>query len=198
MPLTLRPKVVALIAYLALEGRDVPRRDIARLLFPEAEQPRAVLRWHLAQVRSMAPSPIARHLKATRDSAALRISTDVALFRRNAQVISRRPGTRGAPRALALYRDDLVAGLAVSASAEFDNWLYVAQEVPVAHEDGLDAGGVIERIENAPGVTTRHPGHKLDAGFLEHSNDGVRDVRTRFRPPPFAGVASRRSRSSRR
>lgn len=34
----------------------------------------------------------------------------------------------GAARALALYRDDLVAGLAVSATAEFDNWLYVAQE----------------------------------------------------------------------
>jgi len=33
-----------------------------------------------------------------------------------------------AARSLALYRGDFVAGLTVSASAEFDNWLYVAQE----------------------------------------------------------------------
>jgi pimeloyl-ACP methyl ester carboxylesterase len=44
------------------------------------------------------------------------------------QVVSRRPETPGAARALALYRGDLVAGLTVSAAAEFDNWLYVAQE----------------------------------------------------------------------
>lgn len=128
VPLSLRPKAVALIAYLALEGREVRRRDVARLLFPEAEEPLAVLRWHLAHVRSMAPSLIARHLRATREGVALPIPTDVTLFRRNAQVICRRPGTPGAARALALYRDDLVAGLAISATAEFDNWLYVAQE----------------------------------------------------------------------
>jgi pimeloyl-ACP methyl ester carboxylesterase/DNA-binding SARP family transcriptional activator len=127
-PLSLRPKAVALIAYLALDGREVRRRDVARLLFPEAEEPLAVLRWHLAHVRSTAPSLIARHLRATREDVALQIPTDVALFRRNAQVICRRPGTPGAARALTLYRDDLVAGLNVSATADFDNWLYVAQE----------------------------------------------------------------------
>ena len=127
-PLSLRPKAVALIAYLALEVREVRRRDVARLLFPEAEEPLAVLRWHLSHVRSSAPSFIARHLKATREDVALEIPTDVALFRRNAQVICRRPGAPGAARALALYRDDLVAGLTVSATADFDNWLYVAQE----------------------------------------------------------------------
>src|SRR6266508_1178427 len=72
-PLGLRPKAVALIAYLALEGREVRRRDVARLLFPEAEEPLAVLRWHLAHVRSIAPSLIARHLRATREGVALPI-----------------------------------------------------------------------------------------------------------------------------
>src|SRR2546427_7033224 len=128
VPLSLRPKAVALIAYLALEGREIRRREVARLLFPEAEEPLAVLRWHLAHVRSMAPSLIVRHLRATREGVALPIPTDVTLFRRNAQVICRRPGTPEAARALALYRDDLVAGLAVSATAQFDNWLYVAHE----------------------------------------------------------------------
>jgi pimeloyl-ACP methyl ester carboxylesterase/DNA-binding SARP family transcriptional activator len=127
-PLRLRPKAIALIAYLALEGREVRRRDVARLLFPEAEEPLAVLRWHLAHTRSAAPSFVTRHLQATRDGVALAIPTDVALFRRSAPVICQRPETPGATRALALYRDDLVAGLAVSATAEFDNWLYVIQE----------------------------------------------------------------------
>jgi pimeloyl-ACP methyl ester carboxylesterase/DNA-binding SARP family transcriptional activator len=128
VPLRLRPKAVALIAYLALEGREVQRRDVARLLFPEAEAPLASLRWHLAHLRSIAPCLITRHLRATREAVALPIPTDVTLFRRNAQVICREPETPGACRALAMYRDDLVAGLAVSATAEFDNWLYVAQE----------------------------------------------------------------------
>lgn len=127
-PLSLRPKAIALIAYLALEGKEAPRRDVARLLFPEAEEPLAVLRWHLSHLRSMAPPSITRRLRATRDGVALAIQTDVALFRTGAPVICRRPATPGAARVLALYRDDLVAGLSVSAAAEFDNWLYVFQE----------------------------------------------------------------------
>jgi DNA-binding SARP family transcriptional activator len=127
-PLKLRPKAVAVIAYLALEDREVQRRDLARLLFPDAEAPLATLRWHLAHVRSSAPSFITRHLSATRETVSLTIPTDVTLFRINAQLICRQPGMPGACGALAMYRDDLIAGLAVSATAEFDNWLYVAQE----------------------------------------------------------------------
>jgi pimeloyl-ACP methyl ester carboxylesterase/DNA-binding SARP family transcriptional activator len=126
--LKLRPKAVALVAYLALAGTEVSRRELARLLFPEAEEPLGVLRWHLVHVRNAAPSFVARRLRATRDVVALSIPTDVALFRAGMQVVSRRPETPGAARALALYRGDLLAGLTVSAAAEFDNWLYVAQE----------------------------------------------------------------------
>lgn len=127
-PLSLRPKAIALIAFLALEGKEIARRDLARLLFPEAEEPLAVLRWHLSHLRSKAPSLIARRLRATRDGVALAIPTDVGLFRTGVPIICRRPATPGADRVLALYRDDLVAGLSVSAAAEFDNWLYVLQE----------------------------------------------------------------------
>jgi pimeloyl-ACP methyl ester carboxylesterase/DNA-binding SARP family transcriptional activator len=119
---------MALVAYLALENREALRHDIARLLFPASEEPLAALRWHLAHVRSAGPTVISRALRAGRDRLALSIPTDVAVFRRSAQVICGRPGTPGAWPALALYRDDLLAGLRVSATAEFDNWLYVAQE----------------------------------------------------------------------
>jgi pimeloyl-ACP methyl ester carboxylesterase/DNA-binding SARP family transcriptional activator len=127
-PLALRPKALALLTYLAVTGGEVTRRDAARLLFPEAEGPRAALRWHLAHLRSSAPASIARRLRTTRDGLALPITTDVAAFRAGADVICRRPATPGAAEILALYRDDLVAGLSVATTAEFDNWLYVEQE----------------------------------------------------------------------
>jgi pimeloyl-ACP methyl ester carboxylesterase/DNA-binding SARP family transcriptional activator len=128
VPLALRPKAVALITYLALTGGDVSRHDAARLLFPQADGPRAALRWHLAHLRSAAPTPLVRRLRTTRDALMLAMPTDVALFGQAAAAICRCPATPGATRALGLYRADLVAGLAVSTTAEFDNWLYVAQE----------------------------------------------------------------------
>ena len=127
-PLALRPKAVALLMYLAMADGEVGRHDLARLLFPEAEEPLATLRWHLAFLRGAAPPFITRRLHATRGRLALSIPTDVALFRRGTATVCRHPGTPEAADVLALYRDDLVAGLAVSTSAEFDNWLYVAQE----------------------------------------------------------------------
>jgi pimeloyl-ACP methyl ester carboxylesterase/DNA-binding SARP family transcriptional activator len=126
--LKLRPKAVALVAYLALAGVEVSRRELARLLFPEAEEPLGVLRWHLAHVRTAAPPFVARCLRATRDGVALVIPTDVEFFRAGMRLVSRHPEAPGAARALGFYRGDLVAGLSVSGSAEFDNWLYVAQE----------------------------------------------------------------------
>ena len=127
-PLVLRPKAIALVAYLALAKGAVARSELARLLFPDAEAPLATLRWHLAHVRSHGPVFIARALRTTRERVALTVHTDVALFRTGAAALCRRSSVRGAARALSLYRGDLVAGLTVSASADFDNWLYVEQE----------------------------------------------------------------------
>jgi pimeloyl-ACP methyl ester carboxylesterase/DNA-binding SARP family transcriptional activator len=127
-PLTLRPKAVALVAYLAMAKGAVLRSELSRLLFPDAEAPLAALRWHLTHVRRAAPSFVARGLITTRDSLTLSVRTDVAVFRGSIDALCAHPGARSGARTLALYRGDLVAGLTVSASAEFDNWLYVEQE----------------------------------------------------------------------
>ena len=127
-PIALRPKALAMLAYLALADGPVDRREVARILFPQAEGPLAALRWHLTHIRAAAPARIARRLQATRDTIALTIPTDAALFRQGAAVVIRRPAAPAAPRILDLYRGDLMAGLAVSTTAEFDNWLYVTQE----------------------------------------------------------------------
>jgi pimeloyl-ACP methyl ester carboxylesterase/DNA-binding SARP family transcriptional activator len=127
-PLALRPKALALLAYLALTERPLARREAARLFFPEAEDPMAVLRWHLTHLRSAAPPLIAERLRATRDDIALSVPTDVTSFRQGADRVCASPEVPDAPGILGLYRDDLLAGIAVSAAADFDNWLYVERE----------------------------------------------------------------------
>ncbi len=61
-PLVLRPKALAVLAYLALTERAVSRRDLATLVFPEAEEPLAALRWHLHHLRATGPGFIATNL----------------------------------------------------------------------------------------------------------------------------------------
>lgn len=127
-PLTLRPKAVALLAYLALTNRVVERRELARLLFPGVEEPLASLRWHLNHLRAAALDSVTDTLTVTRKTVALSIQTDVARFLLGAATIVAHPDIADASDILALYRDDLLTGLAVSTSADFDNWLYVEQE----------------------------------------------------------------------
>jgi pimeloyl-ACP methyl ester carboxylesterase/DNA-binding SARP family transcriptional activator len=125
--LALPPKALALLAYLALIGQAVDRQTLAQRLFPAAEDPRATLRWHLSRLRAAVPAA-AVALSTSRDSVALAIPTDVALFRHGAERVCRGPDSLEASAVLALYRGDLLAGLAVSATADFDDWLYVEQE----------------------------------------------------------------------
>jgi DNA-binding SARP family transcriptional activator len=127
-PVLLQPKALALLAYLALNERKIGRYDLAHLLFPETAEPRAVLRWHLNHIRSAAPDCIGRALQATRDHISLSIPTDVMQFRLRAERIMHAPAPSDAHQLLALYRDDLLPGLAISATADFDTWLYIEQE----------------------------------------------------------------------
>jgi len=127
-PLRLRPKCLALLAYLAITGREVPRGELARLLFPEATAPLNVLRWHLNQLRATAPQGVVEALAASRQSLRYGGPTDLVSFRVGAKAVLKDTATVDARQTLALYRGDLVTGLTVSASAEFETWLYVEQE----------------------------------------------------------------------
>src|SRR5206468_8953919 len=46
----------------------------------------------------------------------------------------------------------------------------------VAHEDRLDLARVVERVEDAAGVAAGHAEDELDAGLLEHLDQGVGNV----------------------
>jgi DNA-binding SARP family transcriptional activator len=171
-PLKLRPKALALLVRVALEG-SASRADLADLIFPEAEAPRAALRWHLNYLRAQLPEPVRNHLVITPEHVALDGLTDVEVFRRGAKRILATPDDPEAAGVLALYRGDLCAGLTVSASAVFDTWLYVMQEslrrvfrqatVAVARQTlaAGDPGPVIEPLARLVSVDPYYEeGHK--------------------------------------
>jgi pimeloyl-ACP methyl ester carboxylesterase/DNA-binding SARP family transcriptional activator len=126
-PLKLRPKALALLVRVALEGSG-SRAELADLIFGAAEDPRGALRWHLSYLRAELPESVRMHLDITAERVALDAPTDVEAFERGAKRLVELSDDPQAADVLALYRGDLCAGLTVSASAVFDTWLYVQQE----------------------------------------------------------------------
>lgn len=127
-PLGLRPKELALLARLSLAEGPITRAELAELIFPEADDPRGALRWHLSHLRTKLPESLRGGVRAESDSLRVEVPTDVAAFRSGAARVRDRSGNPDDREVLALYRGDLCAGLAVSASPAFDTWLYVEQE----------------------------------------------------------------------
>lgn len=126
--LRLRPKEWALLARVALAGGTVQRSELAELLVPEADDPRRALRWHLNALRAKLPPEFAAGFWVDARSIGLNVPTDVAAFLSGVTELLDGEGSLSAPDVLKLYRGDLCQGLSVSASPEFDVWLYVEQE----------------------------------------------------------------------
>jgi pimeloyl-ACP methyl ester carboxylesterase/DNA-binding SARP family transcriptional activator len=189
-PIALQPKGLALLAYLALAGGPVPRHELADLLFPGAADPRATLRWHLSHLKAGTPPELGDSLRATREAVALAVPTDVALFSRLVAggVDGHDPGA-----ALPLFAGDLLAGLTVSASADFDDWLYVQQEAARrlfrqavvsavrrarATSSAVDLSGPLARLVSVDPYFEE--GHRLLIGALEAGGRSV-DAAAAFR-----------------
>jgi DNA-binding SARP family transcriptional activator len=122
--LELRPKALALLAYLAVVEEPQPRGRLADLLFPRAANPRDSLRWYLSYLRRHVPGVFV----SDRMSVSARVATDVAAFRRSAASVLDGCSLPEASETLALYRGGLCEGLVPDASAEFGNWLYVQDD----------------------------------------------------------------------
>lgn len=125
--LQLRPKALGLLARLALAPGTLERAELAQLLFGDSDKPRAGLRWHVNYLRSALPAPLLDALHVSSAAIGLDVETDVAEFAGAVARICADPKP-GDTALLALYRDDLCAGLTVSAPAAFDTWLYVEQD----------------------------------------------------------------------
>jgi pimeloyl-ACP methyl ester carboxylesterase/DNA-binding SARP family transcriptional activator len=140
--LRLQPKALALLARLAVGGEWLTRAELARLLFPDAEDPRRALRWHFSYLHSHLPDVLRADLTVSPSEACWVGDTDVAAFKREAAYffkttnvptdsaasLTMRESAEDAARTLRRYRGDLCHGLVVSASPDFDEWLYVEQE----------------------------------------------------------------------
>lgn len=127
-PLGLRPKALALLARLALAEAPMQRSELANLLFSEAADPRASLRWHLNHLRSGLPETLRACIGTEGDTISLDAPTDAKVFALNATSVANEPDRKDALEILALYRGDLCAELLVDASPVYDSWLYTEQE----------------------------------------------------------------------
>lgn len=129
-------KLRALVAYLALAGRDVSRERLGELFWDQADDPRGELRWALSKLRGVLDGP--PPLRATPGVSIVRVAGESVQFdlrgvRVDALHVATavRSGLDRCPiealRALdRLADDDLLPGLALDGCAAWDGWL-VAQ-----------------------------------------------------------------------
>src|SRR5918998_2143212 len=145
-------KAIALLAYLAVTRRRHARDALAGLLWPEYNQrrARAALRRTLS---SLARARAGGWLEVDRESVELnreRVWVDVDRFR---ELLAEcrthsHPETEVCPHclsllseAVALYRDDFLAGFALRDSATFDDWQFFQGE-----ELRRELAGALERL----------------------------------------------------
>jgi len=116
-------KVRAMLAYLALTQRAVPRQRLCALLWESAGDPRGELRWHLSKLRGAIGAE-----QITLDDDCVRLdvpqgSVDACEVQR---AIQKGIGTVTLPRAeelLALFAGEFLDGLEIDRCPEFTGWL---------------------------------------------------------------------------
>jgi DNA-binding SARP family transcriptional activator/tetratricopeptide (TPR) repeat protein len=143
-------KATALLALLAVTGREHSREQLADLLWPEADSVKG--RASLRRTLSVTAAVMGDGLVISRAAIAL----DPALIRvdvREFHALIGRPDAASLERAASLYRDDFLAGFTLRGCAEFEEWqASVSEELRQALARGLQrlvaaciADGALER-----------------------------------------------------
>jgi len=125
VPLPKSRKVRALLAYLALEARPVPRSRLCELLWDVPSDPRGELRWCLTKIRSLIDEPNRQRVISVADSVSLdltgcfldAIETDRAIDSIDTATVER------LQTLAALFSGDLLEGLEIDDSPAFSSWL---------------------------------------------------------------------------
>jgi DNA-binding SARP family transcriptional activator len=110
-------KAWALLAYVLLAERPPGRRRLAELLFADADDPLAALRWTLAELRRVLGPAVG----LDGDPVVVRLADDVSVD------VGLLTGDHADAAALLDVRGELLDGLSLSACAEFEAWLLVAR-----------------------------------------------------------------------
>ena len=143
-------KATALLALLAVTGREHSREQLADLLWPEADSVKG--RASLRRTLSVTAAVMGDGLVVSRAAIAL----DPALVRvdvREFHALIGRPDAASLERAASLYRGDFLAGFTLRGCAEFEEWQEsVSEELRQALARGLQrlvaaciADGALER-----------------------------------------------------
>jgi DNA-binding SARP family transcriptional activator/tetratricopeptide (TPR) repeat protein len=143
-------KATALLARLAVTGREHSREQLADLLWPEADSIKG--RASLRRTLSVTAAAMGDGLIISRAAVALSpalIRVDVHEF----EALIGRPDAVSLERAVALYRDDFLAGFTLRGCPEFEEWqASVSEELRQALARGLQrlvaaciADGALER-----------------------------------------------------
>lgn len=117
-------KVRALLAYLALASRAIPRHRLCNLLWDSAMDPRGELRWALAKLRGVLG---AERVVARDDSLQLDLDgvlVDALEVQRAARAGIDQLTHERAGELLALFDGDLLEGLDVAGCPAFTGWLH--------------------------------------------------------------------------
>jgi DNA-binding SARP family transcriptional activator len=110
-------KAWALLCYLVLAERPQSRRHLAELLFADADDPLGALRWTLAELRRA----LGRSDVLGGDPVAPGLGDDVVI---DVKLVT---GDYAEPSPLAEVEGELLAGVDLSSSPEFESWLSVAR-----------------------------------------------------------------------
>ena len=143
-------KATALLALLAVTGREHSREQLADLLWPEADSAKG--RASLRRTLSVTAAAMGEGLSISRAAVALDPALVWVDVREFSSLIGR-PDTASLERAASLYRDDFLAGFTLRGCAEFEEWqVSVSEELRQALARGLQrlvaacvADGALER-----------------------------------------------------
>jgi DNA-binding SARP family transcriptional activator len=112
-------KATALLALLAVTGREHSRERLAALLWPDSDTTRA--RGSLRRTLSVTAAAVGEGLAITRVAVALKpqqVRVDVADF----EALRGQPDAPSLERAVRLHRDDFLAGFWLRGCEEFEEW----------------------------------------------------------------------------
>ena len=119
-------KVRALLGYLVLATRPVPRSQVCELLWDEPNDPRGELRWCLSKIRGLIDEPGRKRVVADGNTIRLDLSdcgVDTLEVTRAPEHGIQKLGVERQKELAALFAGDLLDGLEIARSPMFDAWI---------------------------------------------------------------------------